>query len=83
MLRLLCLVSLVSLAAGAFAESAQEYCNSLYPADSYDAEDRSVYIQECLEMYSEEFAVDEPAATPEPAMDSGSMVEESHDQEYY
>lgn len=31
----------------------RQYCNDLYPADSYEAEDRNQYIQECLQAYGD------------------------------
>lgn len=31
----------------------QQYCNEMYPADSYEAQERQFYIQECMEAYGE------------------------------
>lgn len=30
-----------------------QYCNDMYPADSYDAQERGQYIQECLQAYND------------------------------
>lgn len=48
-----CLIVLQSGLAFAGPE-ANQYCNDMYPADSYDAEDRSFYVNECLESYADE-----------------------------
>lgn len=38
----------------AFGSEANQYCNDLYPADSYEPEERSQYIQECLSQYADD-----------------------------
>lgn len=39
-----------------WAASAQEYCNEQYPEESYDAEDRAFYLQECVAAYQDDTA---------------------------
>lgn len=29
----------------------QQYCNEMYPADSYEPAERSLYVQECIDAY--------------------------------
>lgn len=44
--------------ASAFASETQQYCNELYPADSYEPQERNEYIQECLSQYTDSYAVE-------------------------
>ncbi|WP_018414581.1 hypothetical protein [Teredinibacter turnerae] len=73
MVRLILLGVALVICTAASAESVQEYCNNLYPADSYDASDRAVYVQECVEMYAEDFA----ASGPDSAVEEPSEPEDS------
>lgn len=41
------------------AEDTRQYCNEMYPVESYEAEERQQYIAECLQSYG----VDEATAT--------------------
>lgn len=41
----------VALAMNAHASDARQECEDMYPAESYSAEDRSFYINECLQAY--------------------------------
>ncbi len=45
------------------AESAASYCNEMYPPESYEAEERSEYIRDCMAAYGEE--VPEPVPETE------------------
>lgn len=38
-------------ASGAQANDIALYCDSLYPVDSYPGEERSLYVQECINSY--------------------------------
>lgn len=58
-----------------------QHCNEMYPADSYDPEERSLYIQECLEAYGDSEnseptmdAVDEPAYEPDEVVNEPAEV---------
>lgn len=77
------IVSLFALAsvASAVADSdTQQYCNEMYPADSYDAEDRALYISECLQAYGDsyesEVAQEQPAEDAQDAIYYEGTVEE-------
>lgn len=52
-----------------------QYCNEMYPADSYDAEERGQYIQECLQAYSD--SGDSEAVTEDRYETSGDYAEEA------
>lgn len=82
MVRLILLGVALVICTAASAESVQEYCNNLYPADSYDASDRAVYVQECVEMYAEDFAAPGPdSAVEEPSESEDSGVDDMADGE--
>lgn len=36
------------------AESAASYCNEMYPPESYEAEERSEYMKDCMAAYGED-----------------------------
>lgn len=62
-----------------------QYCNEMYPADSYDPEERSLYIQECLEAYGDS-GDNEPAVEPayvEPTYDVEEVTDEPEEVPYY
>lgn len=68
------LILLCLLSASAFASETQEYCNEMYPADSYDAQERNQYIAECMESYGDdsyEDSYDEPQEPTSSEEDSG------------
>lgn len=72
-------VSVLALAGSTIAlasSETQQYCNEMYPADSYDAEDRALYIQECLEAYGDSY--ESEVAEEQPSDES-----EAEDPSYY
>lgn len=50
----------------------QQYCNEMYPADSYEPADRSFYVQECMDAYS---GSDESEPEVEEATEEASYYE--------
>lgn len=74
-IRVMVSVAALAVMASAVADSdTQQYCNEMYPADSYDAEDRALYISECLQAYSD-------AYEPEVALEQAP--EDAEDASYY
>lgn len=72
--RLICTLGLLSICSIATAtETTYQYCSELYPADSYEAEERQLYVQECIEAN----ATEEEQASP---MFSGSGTQEQVEQ---
>ncbi|TVZ40913.1 hypothetical protein P886_0247 [Alteromonadaceae bacterium 2753L.S.0a.02] len=67
---LCCLLVASSLVA---AETVQDYCNDMYPADSYDAEDRQLYLSECIELYASDFVNHAEESAPD-----SQVIEETH-----
>ena len=49
-------LGLLAISAMASAEDSRQECEAMYPADSYSAEERSQYIQECLASLGESVA---------------------------
>lgn len=64
-------LALVVLASSVLAQASdtQQYCNEMYPADSYDPSDRSLYVQECMDAYA-----DSAEAEPVEVMDEPEEV---------
>lgn len=60
------LLAVLFCGASAVASDSRQYCNDMYPSDSYSAEDRKFYIEECLAAYGED---DQP--TRDVASDDG------------
>ncbi len=40
--------------AGVWAEDARKYCAEMYPADAYEAVERTFYFNECMENYADD-----------------------------
>lgn len=40
----------------ASAQSARQYCEEMYPIESYEADERSQYIDECIAVTADEYA---------------------------
>lgn len=47
------------------AESAASYCNEMYPSESYEADERSEYIRDCMAAYGEETTEEVSEQAPE------------------
>jgi hypothetical protein len=62
-LRVMCVFGLYLTVLGANAADPSETCNDMYPADSYESEERYMLIQECMQAYSTDTASD-PSADP-------------------
>lgn len=63
----------LAVAASAVADSdTQQYCNEMYPADSYDAEDRALYISECLQAYGDSY--ESEVVQEQPAEDAADPI---------
>ena len=61
----------------AYASDPAQTCNDMYPADSYEAEDRHALLQECMAAYSSD---SEGAYSGD---GESSMTENSNDASYY
>lgn len=57
----------------AFAQSAQESCSDMYPADAYEHEERNQYIQECIQSYG---GYDDAPSYEEPAYEEKAQAQE-------
>lgn len=53
------------LALNTHASSAREYCEEMYPSESYEAEDRKFYIDECLQAYGDNSSYDQSSSNPD------------------
>lgn len=51
-LRIWCVLGMCLAAFSANASDPSETCNNMYPADSYESEERYMLIQECLQAYT-------------------------------
>ena len=58
----LLLSCLSGIAVGVAADT--QMCNDMYPADAYEAEERSELIQDCLAAYAPEPTYDDSASEP-------------------
>lgn len=83
----LCVVAglvMAAAAASAAGPQAQQYCNEMYPAESYAPEERTLYVQECLEMYGDEIEAEAAVGTdPEPSPDVEMAPEVEPSDSYY
>jgi hypothetical protein len=60
-LRIWCLLGICLAASTVTAADPSETCNNMYPADSYESEERYMLIQECLQAYTTDEATDSAA----------------------
>lgn len=78
------MAGLMMAAASALAgPQAQQYCNEMYPAESYTADERNLYVQECIEMYGDEIEAEAASEEPEPSLDSEMATEPEPSESYY
>lgn len=60
-LRIGCVLAICLAVHSVNASDPSETCNNMYPADSYESEERYLLIQECLQVYTSDTTTDSAA----------------------